>query len=91
MNRTERINHGLRAQQLLDNPVFTSVVAELSQAFTTELFATPPAEATKREEYYHQHVALQHIVGLLQARANAAQQLLTEESDDDALEPFDLT
>lgn len=84
MTREELIERGANARALLDNETFQTVVADLFKSFEVRLFATHPDDGKERNNLYHQHVALQSIVGTLKHWAAMGEVALAEvESEDD--------
>ena len=82
MTDEEVIRRGNEAKALLNNEVFRSVIEDLGDVCTNIVFASKPDEQAKRETFYHQHVALQTIVGILETRVNAMQILVDKQEPD---------
>lgn len=73
------IELGLRCQALLDSHTFKYIVDFLSESYADNILASAGHERQKREENYHLHQSLQHIVGQLGAFAAAGQALIDEQ------------
>lgn len=73
------IEKGKQASELLHSPVFQGLVDELLGFYAESTFNTAPDEKAEREVYYHQHVAVQSLRGILESRVidgEAAQAML---------------
>jgi hypothetical protein len=79
----EKVRRGTQAKLLMENPAFTDVANELFGLWGTQMFTTAPEDDTARRVIHAQHLALQHIVGLLTDRIRQGDDALEQLNNDD--------
>lgn len=84
---------GTHAKELLETPVFTATINELSQQIQDETFNTAVNEIQKRQDLFMLHRALGTLVNLLKASASTVPLIQDNLVPDDTydLEQTDLT
>jgi hypothetical protein len=77
------IERGIGARNLLSQPVFEEVLNDLGNHFIQSLMGTPPEAKEAREVFYHQHLALQGIVAVLNSWVAQSDALVANDDEDE--------
>jgi hypothetical protein len=84
------LREGYEARELLENPVFVSVMNKLSQDYLGEIINSQPHETKTREDRYLRIQVLRDISDLLQTKVALAEreQMALDSDDPDIQENF---
>ena len=80
LKQSELIRMGEEAENLLDNPAFTSVVNNLVDQSFQSFTSSKPNQKDERERAYHHYKALVEIVSTLQQRAAVREQIIANDN-----------
>lgn len=61
MTRSDEVEFGARAQQLLEDPVLQKVLADIESQYVESWRKTPPEDAAGREMLYRAIVCIDHV------------------------------
>ena len=75
LTHEEIVRRGIKAQWLLDQEVFQEIIEEVKQLLSDQMFSTSPDQWRERDQIYNQRIALDYILGLLDARTVAGEEV----------------